>query len=199
MRKAAIVLTVIFEIILVITAIQAVRLGIARTIWLSVFAMIFLLLPFLGVHFANKRRLLLPGYFRFGAILFIMMAQYLGEIMEFYTWFWWWDLMLHGIFGASSVAVFVNILSGYADKDGNCLQKYNAAEQAVFSFCLTITIGTLWEIFEFLGDYFFKSTMVKGGLEDTMSDLMIKLIAALVTVIILYFRNPAEEKRSKGV
>lgn len=198
MKKAAAAVTIIFEIILVITAFQAILLGSAKMIWLTFLNMICLLLPFLVVSVASKRKLFMPGYFRLGSVLFIIMAQYLGEIKKFYSMFWWWDIMLHGIFGAFSAAVILSILGRYGDKEGNGPEKYSAAEQAFISFCVTLTIGTLWEIFEFMGDYFFKTTMVKGGLEDTMSDLMIKIAAALITVTGFYFWNTADAKRSKG-
>lgn len=44
-------------------------------------------------------------------------------------------------------------------------------------------------MFEFVGDYLFKTSMVKGGLEDTSTDLLVKIIAAFITSIIYYFRN----------
>ncbi|WP_224037433.1 hypothetical protein [Clostridium gelidum] len=42
---------------------------------------------------------------------------------------------------------------------------------------------------EFLADYFFKADMVNGGLEDTATDLLIKIFFAFITSIIWYYRK----------
>ncbi|BCZ45894.1 hypothetical protein psyc5s11_19610 [Clostridium gelidum] len=55
--------------------------------------------------------------------------------------------------------------------------------------CISITLGTLWEMIEFLADYFFKADMVNGGLEDTATDLLIKIFFAFITSIIWYYRK----------
>ena len=59
----------------------------------------------------------------------------------------------------------------------------------IFAFSFSIALGTLWELFEFVGDYLFKTNMVKGGLEDTSTDLLVKVVAAFITSIICYFRS----------
>ncbi|WP_192875367.1 hypothetical protein [Clostridium taeniosporum] len=59
----------------------------------------------------------------------------------------------------------------------------------IFAFNFSITLGTLWEMVEFLGDYLFKLNMVNGGLEDTASDLLIKILFAFITSIICYYNN----------
>ena len=55
------------------------------------------------------------------------------------------------------------------------------------SFGFAVTIGTLWEIFEFLMDWFFGFNMQKSGLVDTMTDLLINAIGAAIAAAIGYF------------
>lgn len=56
----------------------------------------------------------------------------------------------------------------------------------MFAFLYAVTIGTLWEIFEFSMDQFFGLNMQKpmlgdpSGLTDTMWDIIVNTIGALV-------------------
>ena len=51
---------------------------------------------------------------------------------------------------------------------------------AVLSFCFAVSIGAVWEIFEFSMDQFFGMNMQKSGLMDTMWDLIMDFIGALI-------------------
>lgn len=139
--------------------------------------------------------------------LFVLAALYLGEWLNAYDNLWWWDDMLHGLSGV--ILGFIGLLAIYF---------FNARRSmvlrpifvAVFVFCFAMTIGVLWEIFEFAMDFFFKTTMqqwdmssqaiVMGrdyqsmGLRDTMSDLILatigSLIAATISYVIYKYQRP---------
>lgn len=49
---------------------------------------------------------------------------------------------------------------------------------AFFAFLFAVSVGTLWEIFEFLMDQLFGSGMQSGGLNDTMWDLILDTVGA---------------------
>jgi len=51
---------------------------------------------------------------------------------------------------------------------------------AFFAFCFALAIGTLWEIVEFGMDQIFGMNMQKSGLRDTMGDLIVNAVGALV-------------------
>ncbi|MDX9816200.1 MAG: hypothetical protein RBT06_04605, partial [Smithellaceae bacterium] len=83
---------------------------------------------------------------------------------------------------------------------------------AVFSFTFAITIGVFWEIFEFVLDVFFETTLQSwdlpeteilmgasyqgSGLRDTMSDLIVNSMGALLTSFICYFLYKKEKKKT---
>jgi len=75
--------------------------------------------------------------------------------------FWWWDLFLHGIFGGYGVIIAMHLIQEVIQKEKKVSTKRFATFSLIFAFCFSITLGTLWEIFEFLGDYFFNANMVK--------------------------------------
>ena len=58
---------------------------------------------------------------------------------------------------------------------------------ALFSFSFAIAIGVVWEIFEFFMDISFGLNMQKSGLIDTMGDLIVDSLGALLASGIGYF------------
>lgn len=188
-NKFAIGVAILFEIISLISAFF----NIISKQWFSLYLLFLLIicitLPFIITHIANKKDLRLPPSFQLVSLSFILLAQYFGEFLIFYTIFPWWDLFLHGAFGGYTVIIGFYLIQDIFKKEENASKQKFAIFTIIFAFSLSITLGVLWEIFEFLGDYFFKTDMTSGSLEDTMTDLIIKVSLALVTSIIYYFRQ----------
>jgi hypothetical protein len=187
--KLAIGMAVVFEIILVTTAVFSITSKEWKDLFLSILAIVCIILPFIITRIANKKNIELPSRFQLISILFLFLAQYLGEIQKFYDTFWWWDLFLHALFGSYVVLIALHLIQGIIIKEEETTKKRFTLFALIFAFSFSIALGTLWEIFEFVGDYIFKTTMVKGGLEDTLSDLIIKSLSAFITSIICYYRK----------
>ncbi len=58
---------------------------------------------------------------------------------------------------------------------------------AVLTFCFSVAVGTMWEIFEFGLDSFFGFTLQKVGIIDTMGDLIANSAGALIVAVSGYF------------
>jgi hypothetical protein len=52
---------------------------------------------------------------------------------------------------------------------------------------LAVSVGTIWEVFEFLADQYLGLNMQKSGLVDTMTDLMINATGAALAALLGYF------------
>lgn len=131
-------------------------------------------------------RVFLPVEFDLLTIVFIFAALFLGEIHAYYTMFWWWDVVLHTLAGfliglAGFILVYV------LNKERKISLFLKPGFVALFSFAFAITISVLWEIFEFALDSFFGFNMQKSGLADTMWDLIVDTLGAVVIAIIGYF------------
>ncbi len=119
----------------------------------------------------------LPWPFFTGIVLFIFATLFLGEVLDFYNRYWWWDVLLHGL---SAVGFgLVGFVFIFALFEGD---RYAAPAWAItfISLSFAISIGALWEIFEFLMDQAFSLNMQKSGLQDTMQDLIVDTIGASV-------------------
>jgi uncharacterized membrane protein YfcA len=154
-----------------------------------ILALVCITVLFIISLFAYKKKIRLPASFQLFGVLFIFLALYLGEIHNFYIRFWWWDLILHSLFGCYTLIVSLHMIKGVIRKEVEITKKRFTVFLVVFAFSFTIALGTLWELFEFSGDYFFRKDMIKGGLEDTATDLLVKTASAFITSLIYYNKN----------
>jgi uncharacterized membrane protein YjdF len=119
----------------------------------------------------------LPVPFLVGATLFIYATIFLGEAHGFYTRFWWWDLVLHG--GSALGFSMIGFVFAFILFEG---ERYSAPPWALamLGFTIAVTIGAIWEIFEWVMDLSFGTNMQKSGLQDTMTDLVIDVVGGAV-------------------
>ena len=139
-----------------------------------------LALTFLPGRLARRVGLRLPPSFLAAIALFVLATLYLGEVYDFYNRFWCWDLVLH--FGSAMGFGILGFLLIFMLFQGD---RYAAPPWAVgvLSFCLAMTGGVLWEIFEYAMDTVFGFNMMKSGLPDTMGDLMVDAVGAAVAAL----------------
>lgn len=176
-------------------------------------------------------RLRLPRFFEGVVLVFIFSAEILGEINCYYQKIPHWDTVLHTVNGFM-FAAFGFALLDMINRDGNIKFQLSPLYLALVAFCFSMTVGVLWEFFEFGADIIFHTDMQKDtylsdiytvtldtektntvipvegiagvtvqgasgdvvlptyldiGLFDTMKDLMVNFVGALVFSIIGYF------------
>ncbi len=161
-------------LILVGSAISAIVLQRWSVAFVSVFALALIALPRV---FVSRFRIRLPPSFLVIISVFVFATLFLGEVFGFYGRYWWWDIVLHG--GSAVGFGLVGFLFVFMMFEGD---KYAAPPIAVafFAFCFAVTIGAVWEIFEFAMDQVFGLNMQKSGLIDTMWDLIVDCLGASI-------------------
>lgn len=129
--------------------------------------------------------------------LFLYCAIYLGEAKSFYYLVPNWDKILHVISGFVLVAISFSLLILLNRMDSLNI-KFTPLCIVICSFCFAITLGVLWEIYEFLCDGLLNLNMQKFALEngnnligrdaliDTMADLIMDCIGAGIMSVIGY-------------
>lgn len=138
--------------------------------------------------------------------MFVLAALVLGEWLHMYDAVWWWDDMLHGLSGI--ILGLLGLLAIYFF-NARYNMALNPAFVAVFVFSFAITLGVVWEIYEFLVDVNFDTAMqqwnmppnavVVGrdfqgmGLRDTMSDLIVASVGATFAAVFSYFAYRYEQ------
>ena len=153
--------------------------------WLGAFSgSIVLLLTFAPALIEHHLRVPLPVELTLITCVFLYASFALGEARDFYEKIWWWDLALHGV--AALTIGIIGFLSIYVFYMTHRIQ-IAAGWIATITFALAVSLGTIWEIFEFLMDWNFGLNMQKSGLVDTMTDLMINAAGAAIAAVIGYF------------
>lgn len=195
-------------------------------VFLCVLTLVLLLIPSL---IQINLKIELPTALEITILVFVFAAEILGEIRSYYIKFPFWDTVLHTINGFLMAAIgfaLVDIL--------NRSKKFSIQLSPVFlaivAFCFSMTIGVIWEFFEYGMDQFFgldmqKDTVIQGfssvlldptksnipvpvqditevlvngrdlglggyldiGLIDTMNDLFVNFVGAVLFSIIGYF------------
>lgn len=192
----------------------------------------FLSLFLLGLpRFIEKKLDLdLPPFLEVIIMLFIFSAEIMGEINAYYEKIPMWDTMLHTINGFLMAAIGFSLVDIF-NRSERFLVKLSPVFVAIVAFCFSMTIGVLWEFFEFFMDRTFAMDMQKDffvtsinsvalnptganvpihlqvdsllvngedwiakyggyldiGLIDTMKDLFVNFIGAVVFSVIGYF------------
>lgn len=146
-------------------------------------ASIVFVLTFLPAMINWQFETFVPIEFVFVNTLFLFASFVLGDLRQFYDRFWWWDMMLHG-FSAIIMGIigFLLIYVFYASKKVTMPPFYIL----FFSFSFSLSLGALWEIVEYLVDISLGTHMQQSGLDDTMKDLMMDTLGALVAALIGY-------------
>lgn len=153
--------------------------------WLIAFSgAIVLVLSFVPSFIERQLRVHLPVELSLFASAFLFASFVLGEVRDFYERLWWWDIALHA--SSAFVIGLIGFLSVYVFYMTNRI-RIDAIYIAAISFGIAITVGTLWEILEFLMDLSFGLNMQKSGLVDTMTDLMVNACGALTASAIGYY------------
>lgn len=146
---------------------------------------------FLPQMLQKKHRFVIPSRMLVLYTLFLYGAIFLGEVMSFYYNVPHWDTFLHTLSGAMLGALGYTVVT-FLNKTDEIPITLSPAFVAFFAFCFALTMGVLWEIYEFSIDALFGTNMQKyapsqgepflgqAALLDTMKDLIVDTIGALV-------------------
>lgn len=153
--------TVTIYIILRILVIGSLIIQLLRGNWENVFICILTLILFLIPVFVDKKlNIELPSVLETIILLFIFSAEILGEVQNFYGIFKNWDTILHTINGFLFAAIGFSMIDIL-----NQSERFHKILQPIFvalvAFCFSMTIGVLWEFFEFGMDTIFHKDMQK--------------------------------------
>ncbi len=153
-------------------------------------------------------KLIVPGVMCILYYAFLYCAIFLGEIFSFYYRIPVWDSLLHAM-SAAMLSTLGFILVDWLNKDEHVKLSMNPIFVSLFAFSFALMIGTLWEIYEFSFDSILGLNMQKARLEDgtplvgnaaltdTMKDLIIDALAALLVAIIGLLTNLRKSKTAR--
>ena len=140
-----------------------------ENVFLCVLTLVLLLLP---TFMERKIHIDLPDTLEIIIMLFIFAAEILGEISAFYIHFPYWDTMLHTLNGFLCAAIGFALVDILNRKDRFSFS-LSPLYMAIVAFCFSMTIGVLWEFFEFSMDRLVLFDMQKDTVISTISTVML--------------------------
>lgn len=150
----------------------------------DVFLCVLTLVLFLIPSFVERRlHIDVPNTLEVIILLFIFSAEILGEIQEYYLIFPFWDTMLHTINGFLMAAIGFSLVD-ILNRSKKIRIRLSPAFVAVVAFCFSMTIGVLWEFFEYGMDCLFRTDMQKDTYVQMVSSVMLHLEGHNVPVVL---------------
>lgn len=140
----------------------------------------------------------LPVLLEVLVLLFIFAAEILGEIHNFYGTFAYWDVMLHVINGFLAAAIGLSLVEILNQKD---LFHADLSPLLIvlLAFTFSMTIGVLWEFFEFTMDQWFNLDMQKDTIVHTIRSVALNPSGANHPVTITHVTGTTLDVRGKAV
>ncbi len=165
-KRSSLVIYLILRFLVIICMILQILRGDLNNALLCLLSLILLFAP---LFIQNKFEITLPNDLEIAIYLFIFSAEILGEIDNFFGIIPYWDIILHTINGFLATAVGFSLvdLLNKNSKNINLSPFY----LCLVAFCFSMTIGVLWEFFEYSCDKFLNVDMQKDTVIQKISSV----------------------------
>ena len=197
-KKRDITIYAVLRILVIITMITQMFRGNFENVFMCILTLILFAIP---IIIDRKLNIKLPNALEAVILLFIFAAEILGEVQNFYGIFKSWDTILHTINGFICAAIGFSLID-ILNLSEKFHTKMTPAFVALVAFCFSMTIGILWEFFEFGMDNFFNTDMQKDRIVQTISTVSLneegKNKAKIIKDIgktVVYYNEKGEEKQ----
>ena len=160
-----------------------------QSMFLCALSLVLMVLPSI---ISKKLKIVLPSTLEVIILLFIFAAEILGEIHSFYVRIPNWDTMLHTINGFLCAAIGFCLVDLF-DRSEKFSLSLSPKYMAIVAFCFSMTVGVLWEFYEFgvdqlLGMDMQKDTVVhvinSVNLDPTRSNTVIHIQDIVDTIVV---------------
>ena len=163
-HRSSLVVYLILRTLVILVLVRQIMMQNYENIFVCLLTLLLLLVPsFVQLTFKVE----LPIFLEILILVFIYAAEILGEIDNYYFSIPYWDTILHTINGFVCAAVGFSMVS-LLNKSEKIQFFVSPLFLAIVSFTFSMTIGVLWEFFEFSMDQLFAM--------DTQKDTLITSI-----------------------
>lgn len=156
-KKLVFTVYILLRVAVIATMVSQAMAGNWENVYTCLLALVLFFVPSLIEH---RLHIDLPDALEIIVLLFIFAAEIMGEVEEYYVKVTFWDDMLHTLNGFLFAAVGFSIVN-LLNRDRHVVFELSPFYMALTAFCFSMTIGVLWEFFEWGVDTFFHSDMQK--------------------------------------
>ncbi|MDR3982522.1 MAG: hypothetical protein Q3W96_03690 [Dysosmobacter sp.] len=189
---------IVFSILRILVLAVLVRQIMLASYESAFFCVLTLLLLYVPSWVQVKLRIELPPPLEITVLCFIFAAEILGEVNAFYVVVPNWDTMLHTLNGFLAAAVGFSMVILLND-DERLTFHLSPFFLALVAFCFSMTIGVLWEFFEFSMDYFFGFDMQKDTVIHSIHSVLLDPTRTNTVVTIPNIQDVVINGQSLGV
>ena len=157
------------RLIVLATLVSSVIRGEYESAFICLLVLVLFMLPFfIQQNFGIE----LPSTLEIIILLFIFAAEILGELKCYFITYHHWDTMLHtttGFLCAATGFALIDILN----RNSRIKFQLSPIYVALAAFCFSMTVGVLWEFFEFGMDRLFLMDMQKDTVVQSITSVML--------------------------
>lgn len=120
-------------------------------------------------------------------VIFIILAQFIGSVVNLYNTVWWYDLFAHFLSGVLTSILALVVLNWFG-----IYKEKNRGFNFLFIISFTLMIASIWEFLEFGADTLFGMNVqhsLDTGVRDTMEDMLIAFLGSLIVSISYLVEN----------
>ena len=189
-HKWTVVVFVVLRVLVVLTGVLSALRQDYESVFIAAVTFFLLLLPSI---ISRKLRIELPGTLEIILLVFIFASTILGEINKFYVRVPHWDTVLHTINGFCFAAIGFALVD-MLNRHERVSLHLSPLFLSVVAFCFSMTIGVLWEFYEYTADRILVLDMQKDTvihefntvtLDDTQDNIAIQ-VRNIADVIIVH-------------
>lgn len=163
-KKSSLIAYMVLRILVIVCLVREIILMNYLNALLCVLSLILFNIP---IFIERKLKIDLPNGLEIAIYCFIFSAEILGEVENFYGSIPIWDNILHTLNGFLAASVGFSLIDLLNEKIENF--NLSPAFVALVAFCFSMTIGVLWEFYEYGSDKFTLSDMQKDEIITTVS------------------------------
>lgn len=194
-HRSSFIVYVVLRILVILMMILQIFNQNYENVFLCILTLLLLVMPsFIQVRLKVE----LPTPLEITILFFIFAAEILGEIQSYYIRFPFWDTVLHTLNGFLMAAIgfaLVDILN----RSKKVSVQLSPAYMAVVAFCFSMTIGVIWEFFEFGMDMLFGLDMQKDTVVNRIHSVMLDPTNSNIPVGITGIRDVIVNGKSLGL
>ena len=165
-NKKSIAVYLILRILVILCMISQILLGNIGNAAMCILALVLFTIP---TMISEKFKIGIPSLLEAIIYLFIFATAILGEINNFYGIIPFWDTLLHTLNGFICAGIGFSLvdLLNQNNKNINLSPLY----VAIVAFCFSMTIGILWEFYEYGADHLLKLDMQKDRIIQNIASV----------------------------
>lgn len=168
-QPAVFAVYVVLRLIVVAELVLSILRGEYESAFICLLVLILFILPF---FIQQNFGIQLPTTLEIIILLFIFAAEILGELEGYFITYPNWDTMLHtttGFLCAATGFALIDILN----RNSRIKFQLSPIYVALAAFCFSMTVGVLWEFFEFGMDRIFHLDMQKDTVVQSITSVML--------------------------